>query len=152
MQLPPERVEERLERWPVARLATLGPAGPHLVPVVFARAAGALWSPVDAKPKAGRELARVRHVQRDPRVSLLLDEYTERWNELWWVRVDGLARVVRPAEPARDAEVAAAVAALRAKYPHYASLALLPEPATLLRIEPRRIASWCAGPDALARR
>jgi PPOX class probable F420-dependent enzyme len=151
MQLPPEQVEERLERWPVARLATLGPEGPHQVPVVFARAAGVLWSPVDGKPKSGAELARVRNVLRDPRVGLLLDEYTEEWQRLWWVRVDALARVVRPAEPARDPEVAAALAALRVKYPHYEHVPLLPEPPTLLRIEPRRVASWCAGPGALRR-
>ena len=149
MRPPSEWVERRLERWPVARLATLGRDGPHLVPVVFARAGGALWSPVDGKPKAGRELARVRHLRRDPRVSLLLDDYTEEWQKLWWVRVDGTARVVRPADPALDAEVAAAVAALRAKDPPYARVPLLPAPPTLLRIEPGRVAAWCAGPDAL---
>ena len=37
VNLPPALVERLLDRWPVARLATLGRDGPHQVPVVFAR-------------------------------------------------------------------------------------------------------------------
>jgi PPOX class probable F420-dependent enzyme len=151
VELPAEIVEGLLERWPVARLATLGPAGPHGVPVVFARSGGALWSPVDAKPKAAGELARVRHVRADPRVSLLLDHYADDWRALWWIAVAGRARVVRPPDPSGDPAVAAAVAALRAKYPQYAKLPVLREPATLLRIEPLRVRSWCSAPEAVAR-
>jgi PPOX class probable F420-dependent enzyme len=151
VELPAEIVEGLLERWPVARLATLGPAGPRGVPVVFARSDGALWSPVDGKPKAAGELARVRHVRADPRVSLLLDDYADDWRALWWIAVAGRARVVRPADPSGDPPVAAAVAALRAKYPQYATVPVLREPATLLRVEPERVSSWCAAPEALAR-
>jgi PPOX class probable F420-dependent enzyme len=150
VELAATLVDALLERWPVARLATLGPDGPRQVPVVFARAGGALWSPVDGKPKAGGELARVRHVRADPRVSLLLDHYAEDWRCLWWIALAGRAGVVQPADEAGDREVAAAVAALRAKYPHYASVPVLREPPTLLRIEPLRVRSWCAGPEALA--
>ncbi len=148
MQLPEEVVERLLDRWPVARLATSGPAGPHQVPIVFARSAGRLWSPVDGKPKAGGELARVRHVLGDPRVSLLLDDYDRDWTRLWWLRVDAEARVVRPAEPDVDAEVAAALAALRAKYPQYTSVPLLRDPPTLLAFQPTATRSWCASSAA----
>jgi PPOX class probable F420-dependent enzyme len=151
VELPPEVVERLLERWPVARLATLAPAGPHQVPVVFARCGGALWSPVDAKPKAADELARVRHVRADPRTSLLLDHYADDWRCLWWIAVSGRAAVVQPADASSDREVAAAVAALLAKYPQYARVPLLREPPTLLRIEPLRVRSWCAAPEAVAR-
>lgn len=146
MRLTRTRIEELLETWPVARLATVGPEGPHLVPIVFARAAGALWCPVDGKPKRGGELARIHHVRSDPRVALLLDEYTSDWSELWWLRVDGEAAVVRPALE-DDPEVAAALAALRAKYPAYASgeVSLLADPPTLLRIRIGRLRSWSAG-------
>jgi PPOX class probable F420-dependent enzyme len=151
VELPAEIVEGLLECWPVARLATLGPDGPRGVPVVFARSGGALWSPLDGKPKAAGELARVRHVRADPRVSLLLDHYTDDWRALWWIAVAGRARVVQPADPSGDPPVAAAVAALRAKYPQYATVPVLREPATLLRVEPVRVRSWCAAPEALAR-
>ena len=53
MELPPNAIEAILERWPVAALSTSGDRGPHAVPIVFARAAGALWSPIDGKPKRG---------------------------------------------------------------------------------------------------
>jgi PPOX class probable F420-dependent enzyme len=149
LRLPEDVAQRVLERWPVARLATLGPGGPHAVPVVFARAGACLWSPVDGKPKSGGELARLRHVRSDPRVSLLLDDYTEEWSALWWLRVSGEARVVQA--PEGDPEVAAAVAALVAKYRQYRSVPVLRDPPRLLRIEPLRLSSWCAGPQALAR-
>jgi PPOX class probable F420-dependent enzyme len=151
VDLPEDEAQHLLDAWPVARLATAGPRGPHLVPVVFARAGGALWAPVDGKPKRAGEPARLRHVRADPRVSLLLDRYDEDWRLLWWLRVDGEARAVAATGPAADAEAPAALAALRAKYPQYQRVPLLgPGPPTLLRVAPRRLAGWCAGPEALA--
>ena len=151
MQLPDDLAEHLLDTWPVARLATLGEAGdPAALPIVFARDGGALWSPVDGKPKAGGELARVRRVCANPRVSLLLDHYEERWERLWWLRVDGEASVVAPADPERDPAVAGALRALRRKYPQYGTVPVLRDPPTLLRIEPVRRRSWCAGEAALA--
>ncbi|RIL03029.1 MAG: TIGR03668 family PPOX class F420-dependent oxidoreductase [Proteobacteria bacterium] len=135
MPLPDAEVARLLDTWPVARLATLRPDGrPHLVPIVFARAAGALWSPIDGKPKAGGTPARVRNVARDPRVALLLDAYEADWRQLWWVRVDGAASLV--------AGDAAAEAALRAKYPQYRDVPLYAGAPLLIRIEPSAVASW----------
>jgi PPOX class probable F420-dependent enzyme len=143
MRLPKTAIEELLDTWPVARLATLAADGrPQLVPIVFARVAGVLWSPVDAKPKAAGELARVRNLRARPAASVLLDAYTEDWSRLWWLRLDVRGRVVEPAPHAPEAE--AAVAALRAKYPQYARTAVLRDPPTLLALEPIAIVSWCA--------
>jgi PPOX class probable F420-dependent enzyme len=151
VELPPALVERLLDQWPVARLGTQGSEGPHQVPVVFARKGAILWSPVDGKPKRGAELARVRHVLVEPRVSVLLDHYEEDWRCLWWLRIAGDARVVRPAMSDAASETVAAVAALRAKYPQYLSVPVLREPPTLLRIETLRVRSWCAGDEAAAR-
>lgn len=145
LQLPEPLADRLLERWPVARLATCDARGrPHVVPVVFARAGGALWSPVDGKPKGGGELARVRHVRAEPRVCLLLDHYEARWERLWWLRVDGTARVVRPPDPESDTEVRSAAAALRAKYAQYDDTALFRPPVTLIAVDPERVRGWCA--------
>ncbi len=150
MRLPKAAIERLLDTWPVARLASLTPEGrPHQVPIVFARARGALWSAIDAKPKAPVELARVRHLRANPAASLLFDDYTPDWSRLWWLRVDVTARVVEPASLEADPEAAAAVAALRAKYPQYAQLAVLRDPPVLLALEPLRIQSWCASRDAV---
>lgn len=152
MQLPPESIEYVLDAWPVARLATLSSDGrPHPVPVVFARSAGALWSPVDAKPKRSTDLARVRNARRDPRVALLLDAYHDDWTRLWWLRVDGEAVVVEAPDPDADPEVRAAAAALHAKYPQYRDVAPFAGTPTLLRVTPTRLRSWCAGPEAVPR-
>jgi len=148
VELPKEAVERLLERWPVARLATLGKGGaPALVPVVFAPSGGRLWIPVDAKPKRGGELARVANVRRDPRVALLLDHYAADWSALWWLRIEGAAAVV---EGAAAPGVPEAAAALRRKYPQYEATPLFrdAEP-VLLAIEPRRVTSWAAAEGAV---
>jgi PPOX class probable F420-dependent enzyme len=150
VEVPGPILERMLERWPVGRLASSAPDGaPHQVPVVFAWVEGRLWSPIDAKPKTGVDLARVRNIERDPRVSLLLDHYDADWSRLWWVRIDGRAEILRVGDPERDPSVRSVVARLRAKYPAYRDLAVLTDPPTLIRVEPARIRSWCAGPAAL---
>ena len=149
VELPAHVVDLVLESWPVARLATVGLAGPHVVPIVFARAGGCLWSPIDGKPKSGGELARVRHLRSEPRAALLLDRWDPDWARLWWLRVDVSGEVVCPADPEADVRVAGAERALLAKYPQYEEVSLLGEPPTLLRFAPRRVTSWCAGPEAV---
>ena len=140
MQLSADAVEAILERWPMAVLTTLGERGPHAVPIVFARAAGALWSPIDGKPKRGGELARLRHVRRDPRVALLFTHYEDDWDRLWWLRADGEAEI----RDAHDAECEAALAELRRKYPQYQRTELIGPGAALLRIRITSQRSWCA--------
>jgi PPOX class probable F420-dependent enzyme len=148
VDLTDAEVDAILERWPVARLATLADDGrPELVPIVFARSNGALWSALDGKPKRGRELARVRNLRRDSRVCLLLDHYDPDWRALWWLRLDARAEVVDAKE--QRPEVAHAVAALRAKYPQYASgVALFSGEPTLLRFAIERRVSWRASTRA----
>lgn len=120
----------------VARLATFGSGGPHLVPAVFARCGGALWVPVDGKPKRHTRLKRLENIRANPRVSLLIDHYEEDWGALWWVRVDGRASVVERAGTGFDD----ALAALRRKYPQYASVPIT----SAIRIEIERVSHWRA--------
>ena len=149
MELSPEAIRDRLDRWPVARLATTGAGGrPHQVPIVFARVGECLWSPVDGKPKATRELARVRNIRERPEVGLLLDEYTDDWERLWWIRIDASARVVRPQAKQEDDSFLAAQQALREKYPQYEDVTLLQSPPTMLAFDPVQIRSWCASSGA----
>jgi PPOX class probable F420-dependent enzyme len=93
----------------VGRLATVRADGrPHVVPVCFALSGDVVHSAVDAKPK------RLANIEATGVASLLVDDYAEDWARLWWVRVDGRARVV-----ADEAETRRALEALRAKYPQY---------------------------------
>jgi PPOX class probable F420-dependent enzyme len=145
VELCPETIRDRLDRWPVARLATIGVNGrPHQVPIVFASVGKRLWSPVDGKPKSGGELARVSNIRARPDVGLLLDQYTSDWRQLWWIRIEAIGRVVQPEVPQEDAEFQAALEALAEKYPQYREVPLVQTPPTLLVFEALQIRSWCA--------
>ncbi|WP_343601062.1 TIGR03668 family PPOX class F420-dependent oxidoreductase [Mycobacterium sp.] len=117
---------------PVARLATVGPGGtPHLVPVVFALGgdSGGAWggdsggdvvySAVDAKRKSTQRLRRLANIEGNPRVSMLVDHYSDDWAGLWWVRVDGVAQIHH-----EGTELHRAYQLLRAKYPQYQTVSL----------------------------
>jgi PPOX class probable F420-dependent enzyme len=123
----------------VARLATVSPDGrPHLVPIVFALAGDLVYSAVDRKPKSTTALKRLANIAAQPAVSLLVDEYDEDWDRLWWVRADGVARVVDD-----EAGVARAVEELTARYPIYAEQ---PPPGPVLAIHVQRWSGWSATP------
>src|SRR5258708_18465121 len=117
-ELDPAERHLRVGAARVGHLATVRPDGaPHLVPFCFALEGEVLYSAVDAKPKRrpGAPLARFRHVADEPRVSILVDEWSEDWAQLWWVRVDGRAAAV---EPGSDEE-RRALGLLTEKYPQY---------------------------------
>lgn len=140
-------IARALARAPVARLATLDSGGaPRLVPVVFVHVAGALWSPVDAKPKRRAALGRLERLARDPRAAALVDHYERDWTRLWWIELLGRGAVVRADAPERDPALAAVVAALREKYPQYArdENALFLGTPTLIRLDVDRIRTWSA--------
>jgi len=150
VRLSPEVIRGRLDHWPVARLATTGAGGrPHQVPIVFVRVGESLWSPVDGKPKAGSELARVRNIRERTAVSLLLDEYTDDWKRLWWIRIDASGRVVQPQAQQEDASFLAAQEALREKYPQYEEVPLVRGGPTMLAFDLVDITSWCASSNVV---
>jgi PPOX class probable F420-dependent enzyme len=145
MRIPEARIEELLETWPVARLATVGPdRTPHLVPIVFARIDSHLFTPIDGKPKGSAVPARIQNVRGWPRVAVLLDEYVADWRRLWWLRIEGNASVLTPADPEGDPATAPAVARLRAKYPQYGDTPLFRGAPTLIRVRITALRSWCA--------
>lgn len=99
----------------MGRLATVTPRGhPHIVPCCFAVAGERIYTAVDAKPKSTLALARLDNIRAQPAVSLLVDHYEDDWDQLWWVRVDGVAHIGES-----DGRRAEALAALAAKYEQY---------------------------------
>lgn len=101
MKLTEDECRARFSGARVARLATIAEDGaPRLVPITFAvvsaiGAAEVIFSAVDHKPKSTTALARLRRIEREPRVCLLADEYAEDWAaQLWWVRADASAKVL----------------------------------------------------------
>jgi PPOX class probable F420-dependent enzyme len=105
----------RLAAARAGHLATVTPDGhPHVVVCCFALVGDTVCSAVDAKPKSTTMLQRVRNVASVPFASLLVDHYDDDWSQLWWVRVDGAARVLVDGV-ARER----ALDALAAKYEQY---------------------------------
>ena len=132
---------ELLLAWPVARLALSRPGRPPwTVPIVFAPAEARLWSPLDGKPKRPGRLARAAHIDREREASLLLDHYSARWDELWWVRLEVAATVCHLSDP--DPERHPGARALLAKYPQYAATALFTGEPTLIEMEIRAVSAW----------
>lgn len=128
--------QELIDSSRVARLATVGFDGrAHLVPACYAQVDGRFVISVDEKPKRGGELARVRNIKRDPRVTLLIDHYDDDWSQLAWVRIDGMAAVFPNGRVEPEA-----LAALRARYRQYHDMGL--ETLPLIVITPERCASW----------
>jgi PPOX class probable F420-dependent enzyme len=96
----------------VARLATVGADGrPHVVPVCFALEGNTLYTAIDEKPKSTRRLKRLRNIEADSRVEVVIDHYDEDWSRLWWVRLRGTGRVTE--HDPRALEL------LQSKYPQY---------------------------------
>lgn len=130
---------EAVARLEASRSAVLGTADPdrgvHLVPVVFTVVDDQrIVIAVDSKPKRSRRLRRLVNIETDPRVSLLVEQYEEDWNLLWWVRVDGRARVVE--DIGDDVE-----RRHRQRYPQLDGHTLGP----WIDIEVKAITGWAAG-------
>jgi PPOX class probable F420-dependent enzyme len=123
-----------------AVLVTIDPAGlPRPVPICHVVLDGALFTPLDEKPKAAGDplaLARVRDLLARPDVVVLVDRWSEDWQRLAWLRLYGTASVVTPGGEVH----AAAVTALRGKYPQYRGQRLEARP--VIRVEPGRSRSW----------
>jgi PPOX class probable F420-dependent enzyme len=121
----------------VGRLATVGADGrPHAVPVCFALVGDVVYTAVDHKPKRSGQLRRIANVRATGSACLLVDAYSEDWTALWWVRLDGIGRVVTDA-----AEAGTGIEALTAKYEQYAQR---PPAGQVLALDINRWIGWAA--------
>jgi PPOX class probable F420-dependent enzyme len=151
---PPSAILTRTEHvfLAAARRATLATTAPdgraRLVPICFVLAETGgeaprpvLYTPLDEKPKKTGDpnrLGRVRDIERDAAVSVLVDRWDEDWTQLAWLRCDGLAGLIEPGSAAAERETA--IVALRAKYPQYLGHALEERP--LIRVALERAVAW----------
>lgn len=145
MRLSNAQARERFQRSRVARLATADAgAAPHVVPVTFALAGERLCFAVDHKPKSTTMLRRLRNIDQNPSVSLLVDHYDEDWTYLWWARADGTATIL-PADAVSD-ERSELLRALCEKYEQYAGRR--PQ-GPVVRIDVGRWSGWRASSHAV---
>jgi PPOX class probable F420-dependent enzyme len=112
----PAEAKGRFATGRVAHLATADRDGrPHLVPLVFAVDGESVVSAVDHKAKRTTALRRLANVAVNPSVALLVDHYSEDWEQLWWVRADGRAAILE----AGSSSAERAVDLLVARYAQY---------------------------------
>ncbi len=133
--------QQFLQTHRVARLATADANGqPSIVPICYAFDGQVVYSALDEKPKSVEptRLKRVRNIQANPHVALVIDEYAEDWRTLAYLQLRGRADLL----PVGSDEHADAVRLLRAKYPQYGSMAIDQQP--ILRITPEAIVAWGA--------
>ena len=133
--------QEFIREHRVARLATVdGDGRPMVIPICYAFDGERFYTPIDEKPKsvAAGELKRVRNIKTNPRVALVIDDYSEDWSKLVYVLVSGTAEVISPGDDALDH--ARAVELLRKKYQQYRSMKIDERP--IIRITRTRIKRW----------
>jgi PPOX class probable F420-dependent enzyme len=134
-----EQVRAFLDRQRVAHLATADADGaPHVVPICFALVGETIYLAIDEKPKRGdpMRLRRLRNLAENKRVAIVADVYDDGdWSRLGFVLVRALARVLTD-----GAEHAQALAALRARYVQYRSMALEARP--VIAAEIQRVTAW----------
>jgi PPOX class probable F420-dependent enzyme len=136
------RARERLAAARVARLATVGEP-PHVVPITFALlGAETIVSAIDHKPKRTNALRRLANIRTNPHAAVLADHYEDDWSMLWWVRADGLARVLEAGE--EPLLRGSALGALASKYSQYE---VRPPSGALIVIAVQRWSGWAAGRD-----
>lgn len=117
----------------VARLATVDADGtPHNVPIC----------PVVLSSKiyfaSGRDARKVRNIQRNPRVALAFDHYTENWKELAGAMIVGTG-----VASAQGATFRRARQALYRKYRRYARVAPITEgDSVIVCVTPTASHSW----------
>src|SRR5919107_1401660 len=93
------RIKTIINKAKVARLATLDiKCTPYLVPVVFVldNDNDCYFIPIDEKTKRSRpeNLKRVKNIQENQNVALLIDEYNEDWTRLYFIMIQGKASVI----------------------------------------------------------
>jgi PPOX class probable F420-dependent enzyme len=122
----------------VGHLATADSrAVPHVVPVCFAILQDNLYFTIDEKPKrvAGPALKRVRNIERNPMVAIVIDRYDEDWTRLGWVMLRGRAEILRAGtEHDRAQEL------LRSRYWQLAAMQIAEQLVIAVRV--KRVTSW----------
>ncbi len=92
-----QKTKTLIKRAKVARLATVDQKSyPYVVPVVFVFHENSFFIPLDEKVKTvnPRKLKRVKNIEENPNVTLLIDKYQNDWKKLFFLMIHGKATVI----------------------------------------------------------
>jgi PPOX class probable F420-dependent enzyme len=130
----------------VARLATVDSEDckPYLVPVVFIYDGNNFYIPIDEKAKRSKpeDLKRVKNIQSNPNVALLIDEYNEDWEKIWFIMIQGNASLINNTESKQNRLVQRVHRLLYEKYPQYQTTGV---GRFCIMIRPQRVINWKNG-------
>lgn len=107
-----------------------------MVPITFTVIGETIVTMIDHKPKTTTRLQRLRNIEANSSVSVLVDVWSEDWERLRWARVDGTASIHDEDDVWRRAREA-----LVAKYPQYADQ---PPEGVAIAISIDHITSWAS--------
>jgi nitroimidazol reductase NimA-like FMN-containing flavoprotein (pyridoxamine 5'-phosphate oxidase superfamily) len=115
----------------VMRVATCGEHGPHVVPVcpVFDR--GSIYFGADKVTK------KIEHLERDPRTAVVFDEYSDDWNRICGVMIQGRAEFITGGPQFRRIRDL-----LFAKFEPYKQETLPQDESLVVRVIPEHKTSW----------
>jgi PPOX class probable F420-dependent enzyme len=136
-----EDTQEFIRAHRVGRLATVAAdSQPSVIPICYVFDEGCVYSPIDEKPKnvSLDRLKRVQNIRANPRVALVIDDYSENWNELRYVLLSGCGEIIFPED--EKLEHKRAVQQLREKYVQYRDMEIDKRPIIKIRIT--RIKQW----------
>jgi PPOX class probable F420-dependent enzyme len=122
----------------IAHLATADAGGqPLVIPICFAFDGKEFFSPIDEKPKqlSPQRLKRLRNIEENSQVSLVIDRYDENWRKLAYILISGQARILLTGKKHRRA-----VSLLRRKYRQYHSMVIEERP--MIAIRPLGVKAW----------
>jgi PPOX class probable F420-dependent enzyme len=130
----------------VARLATVDSEDckPYLVPVVFIYDGNNFYIPIDEKAKRSKpeKLKRVKNIQTNPNVALLIDEYNEDWKKIWFIMIHGNASLINNIESKQNRLIQRVHRLLYEKYPQYLTTGI---GKFCIMIRPKRVINWKNG-------
>ncbi|HJY15031.1 MAG TPA: TIGR03668 family PPOX class F420-dependent oxidoreductase [Nitrososphaeraceae archaeon] len=132
----------------VARLAIVdSECRPYLVPVVFAFDGKDYYISIDKKAKHSKPeiLKRIKNIQANPNVALLIDEYDEDWTKLYFVMIQGRASLISNKKERQEQNelplllLEKAHKLLYEKYPQYQKISI---GQYVIMIHPQKVITW----------
>jgi nitroimidazol reductase NimA-like FMN-containing flavoprotein (pyridoxamine 5'-phosphate oxidase superfamily) len=128
-----KKVEKLIARERVCRVATVNEHGmPHLVPVCHVLANGKICF------GSGSDGRKVKNLEKNPRVTVTVDLYSDDWAHIKGVMVQGTAKMF-----SRGPKFRRIRDLLYAKYPHYRTdAALSPSDSVVVEVTPTAVFDW----------
>lgn len=124
----------------VARLGTVdGYSQPYVIPVVFVFDGAYFFIPLDRKTKTVTpgNLRRVKNIEKNAKVALVIDQYSEAWEKLWFIMIIGQAEIIEKKDQVTRLKEIHGM--LITKYPQYKTLRM---GESCIKIQPLKVTSW----------